>query len=194
MFQLMDFAFQSNDTNKQRRDSELYFVTDEERENFRVAFVKWVSKLKLKNKTTIVINDLNLLDDEKSKYLSWLPAVTQSNLNIICTTNDYEMVQTAEVLGWNVKEMPLFKTDGAQKLINEHLHSYGKNLSEEQFEKEKNTSIYWDDVALFCYPEEYRLGIREMNADDVIEIDSLYELAEVDSSYKKFLNGGQNNE
>lgn len=55
-----------------------------------------------------------------------------------------------------------------------------------EFEQKKNRGIYWDDVALFCYPEEYRLGIREMKPDDIKEIDSLAELAALDSSYLSY--------
>ena len=47
--------------------------------------------------------------------------------------------------------------------------------------------IYWDDVVLFCYPDEYELGIREMKTGDIIEIDNLSELAAIDSSYEKYL-------
>ncbi len=60
-----------------------------------------------------------------------------------------------------------------------------KAASENRIRSEKNDQIYWDDVALFCYPNEYRLGIREMNTGDVVEIDSYEELVEIDSTYKK---------
>ena len=40
---------------------------------------------------------------------------------------------------------------------------------------------------MFCYPEEFRLGIREMNAEDVVEIDDLKELAAIDNTYNKYL-------
>jgi len=65
----------------------------------------------------------------------------------------------------------------------------GKRLSEHivyEFER-GNTSIYWDDVPLFCYPNEYRLGIREMKHGAVAEIDSLEELAAIDHSYSTML-------
>ena len=38
---------------------------------------------------------------------------------------------------------------------------------------------------MFCYPNEYRLGIREMTPGDVVEIDSFEELTEMDPTYKK---------
>lgn len=58
---------------------------------------------------------------------------------------------------------------------------------EYEFEENKNRSIYWDDIALFCHPRKYKLGIREINKNDLIEIDSLEELVAVDSSYSSYL-------
>ena len=40
---------------------------------------------------------------------------------------------------------------------------------------------------MFCYPQEYQLGIYEMKKDDVTEIDSLCELVEIDNSYLKYM-------
>ena len=67
----------------------------------------------------------------------------------------------------------------------------GKKLKkhlEIEFEKKKNVNIYWDDIALFCYPNEYDLGIFEMKKEDIIEIDTLKELQEIDSYYKNIFN------
>ena len=52
-----------------------------------------------------------------------------------------------------------------------------------EFEQKKNRQIYWDDVALFCHPEAYTLGIRPMDADSIVEIDSFQELVAADPSY-----------
>ena len=65
-----------------------------------------------------------------------------------------------------------------------------KKHLELEFELKKNQQIYWDDIALFCHPEDYHLGIQEMNRKDVIEIDSIYELAQLDNYYKKYIHGG----
>ena len=62
-----------------------------------------------------------------------------------------------------------------------------KGLSQKEFAEKKNRDIYWDDVALFCYPQEFQLGIRQMKSGDIIEIDSLAELAELDSSYRGYV-------
>ena len=62
----------------------------------------------------------------------------------------------------------------------------GKKLKkhlEIEFEEKKNTDIYWDDVALFCYPNEYQLSIKEMHEGDILEIDSFDELCSIDETY-----------
>lgn len=58
-----------------------------------------------------------------------------------------------------------------------------------EFEEKQNRQIYWDDIALFCYPDEYKLEIFPMKETDIIEIDSLNELIQLDAYYKKFERG-----
>ena len=55
------------------------------------------------------------------------------------------------------------KEDGQQ--LKRHL--------EIEFEEKKNHDIYWDDVAMFCYPDEYEMGIYPRQEGDIVEIDSL---------------------
>ena len=50
-----------------------------------------------------------------------------------------------------------------------------------------NRQIYWDDVAMFCHFEDYKLGIREMQKSDIIEIDGLDELVAIDHSYQSYM-------
>lgn len=64
----------------------------------------------------------------------------------------------------------------------------GRQLREDlelEFMEKQNRQIYWDDVAMFCHPEHYELGIWPMKAGDIMEIDSLDELAAVDPVYRK---------
>ena len=58
---------------------------------------------------------------------------------------------------------------------------------EVEFVQRQNRQIYWDDVAMFCYPNEYRLGIRPMDKGDIIEVDNLDELIALDGSYEKYV-------
>lgn len=79
--------------------------------------------------------------------------------------------------GWQLYSVSRWTAEDGRRL-RRHL--------EIEFEKKKNRGIYWDDVALFCYPEEYRLGIREMKPDDITEVDSIAELAALDDSYRRY--------
>lgn len=57
------------------------------------------------------------------------------------------------------------------------------DLVEYEF-KAKNYDIYWDDVAMFKYPDQFNLTVHKVGSNDIIEIDSLDELKALDSSYK----------
>ena len=76
--------------------------------------------------------------------------------------------------GWQLYSISRWTKEDGKKL---------KHHLEIEFEQKKNRQIYWDDVALFCYPDEYTLGIREMTKDDLIEIDNYNELMHIDPSY-----------
>lgn len=87
--------------------------------------------------------------------------------------------------GWQLFSISRWSGEDGKKL-QRHL--------EREFVDRKNTQIYWDDIALFCYPEEYSLGIKPMDAEAVVEIDSLQELASMDEGYAGFLKGAECNE
>ena len=40
---------------------------------------------------------------------------------------------------------------------------------------------------MFCYPEEYTLGIKEMQKGDILEIDTIIELSQLDKKYEKYI-------
>lgn len=79
--------------------------------------------------------------------------------------------------GWQLYSISRWTAEDGEKL---------KRHLEQEFES-GNVNIYWDDVAMFCYFKEYKLGIREMKATDIIEIDGLDELAAIDHSYHNVL-------
>lgn len=58
-----------------------------------------------------------------------------------------------------------------------------KELLELEFEVNKNRDVYWDDIPMFLHPDRFKLGIRIMNREDILEIDSLEELKLIDTSY-----------
>lgn len=76
--------------------------------------------------------------------------------------------------GWQLFSVSRWtKEDGAR--LRRHL--------EIEFEEKRNRQLFWDDIALFRYPNEYTLGIRPMEPGALIEIDDLRELAALDPLY-----------
>lgn len=82
--------------------------------------------------------------------------------------------------GWQLYSISRWTEEDGRKL---------KHFLEVEFDEKQNRQIYWDDVAMFCYPDEYQLGIHPMEYGDIIEIDNLSELVAIDSSYKKYMDG-----
>lgn len=79
--------------------------------------------------------------------------------------------------GWQLYSISRWSKEDGKKL-KEHLI--------EEFDEKQNRQIYWDDVAMFCHPEDFKLGIYEMKKEDIIEVDNLEELAALDESYKVY--------
>lgn len=77
--------------------------------------------------------------------------------------------------GWQFFSVSRWTAEDGQRLRN-HL--------ELEFVQNQNRSIYWDDVAMFCHPDEYQLGVYPISKEDLREIDSFAELCEADPSYK----------
>ena len=103
-------------------------------------------------------------DDETEE---WLMTVEKGIVTSCSRTGGKGGWQLYSVSRWN-------EADG--KRLKHHL--------ELEFNEKYNRQIYWDDVVMFCHADEYELGIRPMNANDVIEIDNLEELIALDGSYK----------
>lgn len=114
------------------------------------------------------------------------PHFTLSGYNAVwCegTTNEWLMKVTNGVVqscsrtggtgGWQLYSVSRWNAEDGRKL-RKHL--------EYEFER-GNRDIYWDDVAMFCHFDEYTLGIKEMQYDDIIEIDDYDELVAIDKSY-----------
>jgi len=102
----------------------------------------------------------------------WLLTVEHSLVTACSRTGGSHGWQLFSVSRWS-------EADGAR--LRRHL--------ELEFEQKQNRGIYWDDVALFCHPEDYELGIFPMEPGDLVEVDRLSELAALDPVYKAYLEG-----
>lgn len=127
----------------------------------------------------VIYND-NILNPyfERSGYNSvWTSEHTDERLQkvdddivVSCSRNGGEN-------GWQLYSISRWNSEDGKKL---------KHYLEVEFENNNNKQIYWDDVALFCHPNEFNLGIFPMNKNDIVEIDNFSELVAIDPSYKKY--------
>lgn len=118
-------------------------------------------------------------DFEKSGYNAvWTDEETDEWLMQVENNTVTSCSRTGGKSGWQLYSISRWTKEDGQKL---------KRHLEVEFEEKKNTQIYWDDVAMFCYPKEYDLGIMEMQANDIVEVDNFEELLAIDSSYEKYL-------
>lgn len=127
----------------------------------------------------IIYNDTILNKEfERSGYNSvWTEEETDEWLQTVEDGIVVSCSRTGGSMGWQLYSISRWtETDG--KRLKRHL--------EIEFEEKKNRQIYWDDVAMFCYPEKYKLGVRPMNSEDIIEVDNLDELIALDNSYAKY--------
>lgn len=115
-------------------------------------------------------------DFEYSGYNSiWTDTLTNEWLQTVdCDGKVLSCSRNGGQSGWQLFSVSRWtKEDGAR--LKEHL--------EAEFDTNNNRQIYWDDVAMFCYPEQYNLHVRPMNSGDLEELDNLDELISVDPSY-----------
>ena len=137
------------------------------------------------------LGDTIILDGDQIIYNETIlaPEFSRSGYNAIWTdgfTDEWLMQvedgivtscsRTGGCRGWRLFSISRWTEEDGKKLR--------RHLELEFIEKE-NRQIYWDDVPMFCHPEDYRLGIRQMKEGDITEIDCYEELVQIDSSYRK---------
>lgn len=139
------------------------------------------------------LRDCMILDGDQMIYEPSVlcPEFTRSGYNAVwCEGETREWLMTVEdgivrscsrtggSHGWQLYSISRWTAEDGSKL---------RRQLEMEFEEKQNRQIYWDDVAMFCHPEEFCLGIHEMQKGDVVEIDDLTELAQIDPSYLDLL-------
>lgn len=131
----------------------------------------------------IIYNDEILTTEfEKSGYnCVWTEKDTEEWLLEVKDGNVVGCSRNGGKKGWQLYSISRWTAEDGRKL---------KKHLEIEFEEKKNRQIYWDDVALFCYSEEYSMGIMEMQKEDIIEVDNIQELAALDHLYQQYLERG----
>ena len=141
------------------------------------------------------IADAMILDGDQIIYNSEIlaPEFERSGYNGVWTdshTDEWLMTtqhgivtgcsRTGGSHGWQLYSISRWSAEDAKKL---------RRQLEIEFEDKRNRGIYWDDLVMFCYPQEYRLGVRAMEKTDLIEVDDIHELAALDASYAAYKGG-----
>jgi len=118
---------------------------------------------------------------ERSGYNAvWTDMFTDEWLMTVEDGKVISCSRTGGSRGWQLYSISRWTKEDGDKL-RRHL--------EIEFEEKGNRQIFWDDVVMFCYPEQYELGIFPMKRDDVVEVDNLTELADLDETYRKYCKG-----
>ena len=126
----------------------------------------------------IVYNpDILSAEFERSGYNSvWTDNETDEWLQTVKDGIVTSCSRTGGKCGWQLYSISRWTAEDVRKL---------KHFLEVEFEEKQNRQIYWDDVAMFCHFDDFKLGIRPMNASDIVEVDNLSELIALDANYKK---------
>jgi len=107
----------------------------------------------------------------ESGTTEWLQTVDDDGVVLSCKRNGGNM-------GWQLFSISFWNHEDGMKL---------KNHLEDVFIRRNITDVYWDDIPMFLCNNEYKLKIRQIRHDDLIEIDNLHELVAIDSSYQKYV-------
>lgn len=144
------------------------------------------------------LSDVIILDGDQIIYNPEIlsPSFKNSGYNAIWTddfTDEWLLTVQDDIIthcsrtggkkGWQLFSVSRWSSEDGERL---------KNHLEIEFEQKQNRQIYWDDVAMFCYPKEYTLGITRMQQGDILEIDTIGELAQMDEKYKKYIQEASN--
>lgn len=124
----------------------------------------------------IIINDriLSPIFDKSGYSAVWTDEVTDEWLMSVdkgivsgCSKNGGQN-------GWQLYSLSRWSANDAKKM---------KHQLEYEFER-GNTDVYWDDIPMFLYSQDYQLGIYPIKPGDLVEIDNYDELIKADCSYK----------
>lgn len=99
----------------------------------------------------------------------WILTINNDKKIISCNRNGG--------IGWRLYSISRWTKEDGKRL---------SKLLEKEFIINNNTQIYWDDIAMFCYPNHFDLTIYEIKDTDVYEVDTLDDLIKFDASYLKY--------
>lgn len=182
---------------------EIYIVVGYLKEKFRELLKKYPQIKIIENKmhreannisSILCVKDLlcNAYVFEADLLISNPSIITQYHDN-----SDFLAIKKEKTDDWCFKEKDgviIEETKGGEDCFQMVGISYwdyedGLKLSkhiEEAFNMPGGRDLFWEQVPLDVFKNEYRVKIRECNDEDIIEIDTVNELANIDSYYEKY--------
>lgn len=126
-----------------------------------------------------IINDIKIIENriEHSGYACWY--IDSDSSEWIMQLSDDGYVESCNrnggCNGWELKSLSYWTEEDAAKLAKYITVEYEKG----------NKQIYWDDVAMFLYRDDFKLYGHRISKDSITEIDSIDELISIDKNYAK---------
>lgn len=115
------------------------------------------------------VSGYNAIEINSQSY-EWIMQVDENRIVTSCS-------RTGGSKGWQLFSVSRWNKEDGQKL---------QKFLELEFDVNQNRQIYWDDVAMFCHFEDFKLGIYPMKKTDIVEIDNFDELVGLDKSYENY--------
>ena len=102
----------------------------------------------------------------------WIMHVDKHNVVTSCDRDGGDQ-------GWRLYSLSKWTASDSSKL---------KQDLVQEFEDRQNRDIYWDDVAMFRHFADFTLTMMPINSGDIIEVDSIEQLAAINKLLKGRLN------
>ncbi len=123
----------------------------------------------------LIINNPDLI--RKYEYCSKCLVHYQEKTNDWCFDVENGIIKNIKLGGEKC-----YKLDGISYFNTEDGKQLGQDI-EEVYNYPENRKLFWDEVPGNLKKDNYKLNIREINENDVIEIDTYQELVTYDKSY-----------
>lgn len=133
--------------------------------------------------TDVIIADADQIVNNKEVFSPMFMRSGYNAVRVFSHTDEWVMTVSAGIVtscsrdggddGWQLFSVSRWSMEDAIKL---------RKFLEIEFEKNGKHDIYWDDIPMFIYFKEFKLGIRPMKKNDLIEIDSFDELRKLEQT------------
>ncbi|WP_159649855.1 sugar phosphate nucleotidyltransferase [Erysipelothrix aquatica] len=114
----------------------------------------------------------------KYEYRSMYMGIPMAESDDWILKTEGDLIVDIGITGTNTNQMvgiSYWNQDDAKMLSEDLKHT---------FESESGKQLYWDEVALRYNREKYKIFLRKVTREDIVEIDTFAELCEIDERYK----------